>query len=203
MTWLDRFYEINRNMKRLSLGESIEPIAAQHHDEEHHVEKADPHYWVSPVCALKMASSLKDFIIELDPDNRVQYEKNFKILVERISEVDLRARELLSSKGKKSFMIYHPNLAYLARDYGLEEVAVEFEGKEPDPSRLIELIDRAKEEDLSVILVQKEYDTKNARAVADEVGASLVVIDPLAEDWYSSTNEIIDILKASFESDSN
>ena len=199
MTWLDRFYEMNKNMKRLSLGESIDPIESDHHEGENHVETADPHYWVSPLCAMKMAASMKDFIIELDPDNMEQYEKNFKILVERISEVDIRARELSSSGEKKSFMIYHPNLAYLARDYGLEEVSVEYDGKEPDPARLIALIDRAKKERLSVILVQREYDTKNARAVADEVGASVVVIDPLSEDWYSSTNEIIDILKGSFE----
>jgi len=96
-------------------------------------------------------------------------------------------------------MIYHPNLAYLARDYGLEEISVEFEGKEPDPSRLVGLIDRAKKDSLRVVLVQREYDTKNARVVADEVGARVIVIDPLSEDWYLSTNEIISILKDSFE----
>jgi zinc transport system substrate-binding protein len=100
-------------------------------------------------------------------------------------------------------MIYHPNLAYLARDYGLAEIAVENEGKEPTPSMLMELIDRARKDHLSLILVQREYDTKNARAVADESNARVVVIDPLSEDWYSSTSEIIRILKESFEGSIN
>ena len=69
---------------------------------------------------------------------------NYKVLIERIQETDSRAKELSSSGGIKAFMIYHPNLAYLARDYGLEEISVEFEGKEPDPSRLMGLIDRGK-----------------------------------------------------------
>ena len=43
-------------------------------------------------------------------------------------------------------MIFHPNLGYLARDYGLEEISVEYEGKEPPPSRMKELIDRARNE---------------------------------------------------------
>jgi zinc transport system substrate-binding protein len=198
MTWLDRFYEMNRKMKKLSLGDSIDPIKPVHHDEDHHFESADPHYWVSPLCAMKMASSVRDFLTELDPENREDYDKNFKILSKRIEEVDSAAKELSSPSGKRAFMIYHPNLGYLARDYGLEEISVENEGKEPDPSRLMKLIDRARTDSLRVILVQKEYDTKNARAVADEVNARVIVIDPLSEDWYSSTNEMIKILKESF-----
>ena len=95
-------------------------------------------------------------------------------------------------------MIYHPNLAYLARDYGLEEIAVESEGKEPSPARMKYLIDVARSENLKVILVQKEYDTKNARAIAGETRASMVIIDPLSEDWYSSVIDIINVLKESF-----
>ena len=68
-------------------------------------------------------------------------------------------------------MIYHPNLAYLARDYGLEEIPVEYEGKEPPPSRMKELIDLARKDKMKTIFVQKEYDTKNAKAIADEIGA--------------------------------
>jgi len=199
VTWLDRFYEMNRSMKKLDLGNVIDPIVPEHHDEGHHFETADPHYWVSPLCAMKMASSVKDFLTGLDPENRGEYEENYKVLMERIMETDSRAKELSSSGGKKAFMIYHPNLAYLARDYGLEEIAVEFEGKEPDPSRLIGLIERGNKDNLNVVLVQREYDTKNARVVADEIGARVIIIDPLSEDWYSSTNEIISILKDSFE----
>lgn len=198
MTWLDRFYEMNRNMKKLSLSDNIDPIASEDHHEGESIESADPHYWVSPKCAIKMAASVRDFLIELDQRNRKQYEKNFTTLAEKIMEVDSLARDLSSSGGKKIFMIYHPNLAYLSRDYGLEEIAVENKGKEPSPSRLRELIDLAREDNLRVILVQREYDTRNARAIADETGSKVIVIDPLSEDWYSSTTEIIRILKESF-----
>ena len=198
ITWLDRFYEINRNMKKLSLGEVIDPIAHQDHHEANHVEAADPHYWVSPVCAMKMAASVRDFIIGLDPENSILYNENYIKLTGRINEVDSMARKLSSGGMNRKFMIYHPNLGYLARDYGLEEIAVENEGKEPSPSRLRELIDIAKKESLKVILVQREYDTRNARAIADEAGGRVVVIDPLSEDWFASTSEIIKTLEESF-----
>jgi zinc transport system substrate-binding protein len=203
ITWLDRFYEMNRNMKRLSLGDGIDLIMSEHHHEGNHSEGADPHYWESPRCALKMAESVKDLLVELDPVNKEQYERNYNILVGKISELDTKARELADTGPKKAFMIYHPNLAYLARDYGFEEIAVENEGKEPTPARLAELIDRARKERLSCILVQREYDTKNAKAIADETGASVVIIDPLSEEWYASMLSIINTLKISFEKNMN
>jgi zinc transport system substrate-binding protein len=199
ITWLDRFFEVNKNMKRLSLGQSIDPIASDHHDSDGHVEAADPHYWVSPACAFRMALSVKNFLISLDPQHDSLFEQNYTRLYDKIRKVDSLARQLTSTGRPKVFMIYHPNLAYLARDYGLEEIPVEFEGKEPSPSRMRYLIDIARKDSLKTIMVQKEYDTKNARAIADETGAKVVIIDPLSENWVSSTSEIIDILRKEFE----
>jgi zinc transport system substrate-binding protein len=146
-----------------------------------------------------MAGSVKDFLNAIDPADSGYYNSNFEKLISKISTVDSLAKTLSVNGGKKAFMIYHPNLAYLARDYGLEEIAVENDGKEPSPSRLKELIDRAKRENLKIIMVQREYDTKNAKAVADEAGAEVVVIDPLSEDWFSSTVGIIETIKRNFE----
>jgi zinc transport system substrate-binding protein len=107
--------------------------------------------------------------------------------------------ELFSSCHNKSFMIFHPTLGYLARDYGLKEIAVENEGKEPTPSSLKELIDIGKAEKIRVIFVQREYDTKNARAIAAETGAILETIDPLSENWAASELQIIDALYKSLK----
>lgn len=194
MTWLDRFYETNPEMKKLNLGEKIDPIVSEHHHEGDHVEGADPHYWVSPRCALKMALGIKDFLGEINPSGIAQYESNYIELANRISELDTIASGLFSEYRGKSFMIYHPNLAYLARDYGLKEVSVESEGKEPSPSAMKDLIDVARKDGIRTILVQREYDTRNAKAIASETGAQLVIIDPLAEDWYASTSAIIEAL---------
>jgi len=202
MNWLDRFYEVNRTMKRLSLGDRIDPLTPEHHHEGGHIEGADPHYWVSPKCALIIASSVKEFLCELNPSQKQKYETNYQILVSKIQDTDKKARELFSDTKSRSFMIYHPNLAYLARDYGLKEIPVEFEGKEPSPSRMKELIDRARVDNLKIIFVQREYDTKNAKAIAGEIGAKIVLIDPLSENWQQSTIEIINALSESLHESS-
>jgi zinc transport system substrate-binding protein len=191
MNWLDRFYEINSTMKRLSLGDKIDPLGSGHNHEGGHVEAADPHFWVSPKCALIIASSVKDFLCGLNPLQKDKYETNYKELVLKIQDVDNRAEKFFTGLPNKVFMIYHPNLAYLARDYGLQEIPVEYEGKEPPPSRIRELIDMARKDKLKIIFVQREYDSKNAKAIAGEIGAMIKIIDPLSENWMKEIDYII------------
>jgi zinc transport system substrate-binding protein len=191
MTWLDRFYETNRTMKRLSLGDKIDPLVSGHQHEGEHVEGADPHYWVSPKCAMIMATSVFDFLCELNPLQKQKYEANYQTLLSEIKNIDEKAKEFFSTVKNRSFMIYHPNLGYLARDYGLEEISVEYEGKEPPPSRITSLIDRARKDGMKTIFVQREYDTKNARAIAGDIGGVIRIIDPLSEEWQKATMDII------------
>jgi zinc transport system substrate-binding protein len=198
VTWLDRFYETNRTMKKLSLSKGIDPLESGHKHEGEHVEGADPHYWVSPRCAMVMAGNVRDFLCKLKPEHKAKYDINYQKLASDISELDQKAKELFSGFNGRQFMIYHPNLGYLARDYGIVEVPVEFEGKEPPPSRIRLLIDLAREKGIRTIFVQKEYDTKNAKAIADEAGAKIKIIDPLSGDWLKATTDIIDAVHLSF-----
>jgi zinc transport system substrate-binding protein len=198
MTWLDRFYEMNKTMKRLSLGDKIDLITSSDKHEGGHSEGADPHYWVSPACAMVMAAEVKDLLCQINPSDSQRYQSNCDSLLIKIKATEARAKSLFAGFSGEPFMIYHPNLAYLARDYGLKEIAVEFEGKEPPPSRLKELIDFATENNLKTIFIQKEYDSKNAREIAREIGGQVVTIDPLSENWLKSTNDMIDALYYSF-----
>jgi zinc transport system substrate-binding protein len=203
MTWLDRFYEMNKTMKRASLGEKIDPINSTDKHEGGHSEGADPHYWVSPACAIIMAFEVRDLLCQLNPNNTEKYRLKCDTLITKIKETDAKAKSLFAGFTGESFMIYHPNLAYLARDYGLNEIAVEFEGKEPPPSRLKELIDVAASKNIKTIFVQREYDSKNAREIAREIGGHVAVIDPLSENWLKSTNDIIDALFNSLTESNN
>ncbi len=203
MNWLERFYETNSTMQKLSLGDNIDPIEGEHQHEGEHVEGADPHYWLSPVCASVMARDVRNFLTRLNPAESVKYETNYQTLLLKIQDLDNTAKKLFGEVSQKSIMIYHPNLAYLARDYGLTEISVEYEGKEPSPSRLRKLIDLARRDNLKTVFIQREYDTKNARAVADEIGAKLIIIDPLSADWLTSTTDIINALHKSMIENSN
>jgi zinc transport system substrate-binding protein len=196
MTWLDRFYAANSTMKKLSLGGSVDLIAAEH-NEGSHTEGADPHYWVSPRSAMSIAGSVRTLLAGLHPEKKGEYDARYKILADTIAALDSMAVKLFSGFRGRSFMIFHPALGYIARDYGLVQIAVENEGKEPTPSSMKKFIDIAGENGIKVIFIQKGFDTKNAGAIASETGAELVPFDPLSEDWPGSVREIINAIHTS------
>ncbi|MBO7523863.1 MAG: zinc ABC transporter substrate-binding protein, partial [Bacteroidales bacterium] len=82
----------------------------------------------------------------------------------------------------------------LAKDYGLTELAIEQDGKEPSPSELKHLIDEAKEDGITTVFIQKEFDKRYAQTISSDLEAEVVVIDPLSEDWINATREIIESL---------
>jgi len=92
-------------------------------------------------------------------------------------------------------MIFHPSLTYLAHDYGLDQIPVEKEGKEPSPSELKKLIDTGREKNIKAIFVQREFDKKNAELIGDEIGAETIVIDPLSSEWDKSIRYIVDNIR--------
>jgi len=179
-------------MKRLKFADSQNLIASDshRHNDITHYTGVDPHFWVSPLCARIIARDIKDFLVKNDPDREEIYNSNYMRLDSLILDTDSYIRSILSDSGKKSFMIFHPSLTYFARDYGLEQIAVETEGKEPSPSELKELIDKGREKNLKTIFVQREFDLKNARLIGKEIGAETVVIDPLSNEWVGSLKEI-------------
>ena len=80
-------------------------------------------------------------------------------------------------------MVYHPAWGYLARTYGVEQVPVEVEGKEPKPEQLKTLIEESRKQGIRVIFVQPQFSTKSAEILAKAIGGEVVFADNLREDW--------------------
>ncbi|MGM0464493.1 MAG: metal ABC transporter solute-binding protein, Zn/Mn family [Bacteroidota bacterium] len=192
LAWMDRMININSDVEVLELAASQDLIAADSHSHDgitHHTG-VDPHFWVSPLRARIIARDIRDFLSEKDPGRKDEYWKNHQQLDSVIMDTDAYLESLLDNTANKSFMIFHPSLSYLARDYGLEQIAVETEGKEPSPSDLKRLIDKGREKNIKAILVQREFDKRNADLIADEIAAETIIIDPLAYDWVSAVRTI-------------
>ena len=150
---------------------------------KHNEAGIDPHIWLSPKEAKIQAKHYLDAFINLDPKSSAFYTKNYTSFISDINKLDTTLlRELAPLKGHK-FMIYHPALTYLARDYGLKQISIEYAGKEPTAAYLFKLVDVAKKENIKVVFIQQQYDTKNAAAIAKEINARLIQFDHMAPDW--------------------
>jgi zinc transport system substrate-binding protein len=80
-------------------------------------------------------------------------------------------------------MVFHPAWGYFAREFGLKQMAIEVQGKEPSARELGEILDYARNNHVSTIFVQPQFSRRTAEIIAREIGARIAIADPLAADW--------------------
>lgn len=190
LAWMDKIQHNNPNMKIFDLSKGITPLIGTHiciheneKDHSHDITSVDPHYWSSPKEVKVMLHNMYNAFVELDPANQEFYKNNLDSLLNEVGEVDEEIQTIMKSNEKKAFLIYHPALTYFARDYGLKQLSIEEQGKEPTPNHLKSLIDSARTNNINVIFVQREFDTNNAAVIAGETKSMIIEIDPLNYNW--------------------
>mgnify|MGYP002617860860 CR=1 FL=1 len=151
----------------------------------------DPHIWLSPAHARTMATTVYEVLSEKYPEQKLQFEQNYQALLQKIDSIADRAKQVLDHKKDKIFLIYHPALTYFAADYGMEQISIEDEGKEPNPAHLKKIIDLALEKNIHMIFIQSQFDVNNAESVAKQIGGQIIQIDPLTENWTAEMNRLI------------
>jgi zinc transport system substrate-binding protein len=159
------------------------------HDHNHHGGK-DPHVWLSPPLVKKMAVTIKDALIEIDPEGRHVYEENLEVFHRKLDSLDAHIQATMEPlKGTRLF-VFHPAFGYFAEEYGLIQKPVETGGKEPSARDLAELVEEAREHKPGVIFVQPQYSRKSAETLARQIGCAVVPINPLPADYLGEMREM-------------
>lgn len=197
-------HRIARNEQIVNLSQGIELIAgtcshAHHNHSNHsncshdHAHGIDPHIWCSPKALGKMAENMYNAIARSMPDS-VNYDKNYTTLCIRLLELDEEVTELCRQSPRKTFFIYHPALTYLARDYGLTQVAIEHEGKEPSAKHLARIIEQARAEEVKHIFYQSEFPASAVEVICKDTNTNAVEINPLEEDIFANISKIATLI---------
>jgi zinc transport system substrate-binding protein len=143
----------------------------------------DPHIWTSPAPVRIAAANIARGLADYDPSHKEEYEKNLKKFLSEIDNLDQSIIKSLKGKSGWSFMIYHPAWGYFADEYNLIQLPIEEKGKAGNAAHIRAMIDLARQKGIRDILVQKGFDAKNALTVANELGGSVVEVDPLERNW--------------------
>lgn len=189
-----------------SVGMDLEAGSCNHgHDHGHdhgdcsHGEGFDPHVWMSPRYAEMMARTMLDVLAAKFPDQKATFEKNFRQFKSEIDSIDREARRIIPEKKNKIFLIYHPALTYFAKDYGMEQISIEDEGKEPNPTHIKEVIDTCRAKGIKIVFIQNQFDVANAKAIAKEIDGEVIAIDPLSPDWKTEMYSLLGIIEQKME----
>jgi zinc transport system substrate-binding protein len=177
----------NSDVLVVNTSASVSLLQEEHGDHGH----IDPHIWLSPVMAQNIASAIADGLAKSDPAHADQYLIRANYLIQELLEVDAEFRTVLTQKKVDTFLISHPSWGYTAREYGLLQVAINEDGKEPSPKTLKNLIDIAASKNLSVIIADPLENQNTAHVIAKEISAELVVVNPLAYDYIDNLRRFL------------
>jgi zinc transport system substrate-binding protein len=200
LAWLDKLVSVNPDVYMLDLSEGITliysgEVGAEHKDNHSGKTGADPHIWLSPQNVKIIAANICRALSELDSESREFYSKNLDIFTAGLDELDLKIRNGLIDKKNKKFIVYHPAWAYFAKDYGLVQVPVEEQGKEPTAREIASVIELAKENGIKVIFASPQFNPKNAEVIAAEIGGTVVFIDPLGPDYMQNMEIVLESME--------
>lgn len=171
----------------------IAPLFDTHSHGDHTHSVPDPHVWTSVPNCIVMARHMADALGAMYPADAAYFAHRADSVAAALGELDAALSSRLAD-ADKTFLVWHPSLSYFARDYGLKQIAVGHESKEVSVGQLASIIEQAKADSVKVLFFQKEFDSRQARNLCDEVGARIVEINPMAYDWQAELTRIVDEL---------
>ena len=207
--WMDKIIGANRRMLVVDSSSGIDLLEGHHHHEDggddgeadhHHgpsrrdlhpsILTADPHIWLSAKNAAIMAENICRGLVEVDPENADAFRENLAAFERELEDLDLELASTFRGTEGGKFIVLHPAWGYFARDYGLVQVAILEEDKEPGPRQLRTIVDLAREEGIETIYVDPNFNPKSGEIIAAEIDGRIVALDPVAPDYIENMRKV-------------
>jgi len=155
----------------------------EHDEHEEHKVVSDPHIWLNPNLVKIQVKNIAERLSKIDPENSKSYNENASQYIEKLELLDLQIREELSSCSKKDFITFHNAFSYFSDEYGLTQHTITkgvHDHSQPTAKSIEGIIDLAKKLDIKVIFTEDTSDIRISQVIADEIGADVLILSPIA-----------------------
>jgi zinc transport system substrate-binding protein len=198
--------KITQNNKKLLVVDTTEGlefiygVPHYHYKEDgtpvlHGADDPDPHVWLGPNQVRTQIKIVTETLIEIDPLNKDYYLNNYNKFDNQIAEMDKSFKEKLAPLNGKNILAFHPAFAYFTNTYGITQLTIELDGKEPSPKHLEGMIDRALRDGTKIIFTQPEFPVRSADVIARAIGGGVVTLNPLDPNWLELMYKITDSME--------
>ena len=198
-SWMARMQSVNPAMRIVDVRDGIRLLDHHNHKASGVADSKDPHVWTSPERVKQIATTVRDTLARVDPTHRSSYEYNYEQLIIQLEQVDETIKNLLSTRLDKAFLVYHPAWGYFAESYGLTQVAIEHEGKQPGARSLARLMIHVRQSGIHLLVAQPQYSLHISQKIADSTHLKIVIIDPLAADFLAQLVMLARSLSEAFQ----
>ncbi len=166
-----------------------------HHHHVHDHDSIDPHSWTSPNTVIEQIEIIQDALTELRPEAEYLFEERGKRLISRLRDLDAEFKKVTENKQGRKLLVYHPAWGHFCEAYGLEQVAVEKEGKPMGAKDFARLLESFDDHTIPVLLVQPQINDRLSEQVAKQFALTVVKMDPLAYDYFETMDQLMAVLR--------
>lgn len=163
------------------------------HCKHNHNHGIDPHIWTSPEELRIIARNAHNAIMRNYPDS-TKYNEAYQKLDMELSQLSDWCRDKIESSTTQAFVIYHPALTYFARNYNIEQIAIENQGKEPSAKHMAEIIELSRKKDIKYLLYQVEFPRSMVEVIAQDMNIEPIEINPLDRNPVRFIKNVTDII---------
>jgi len=180
----------NPNLSVADLRDGIEMIEEHLGCKSCGMDHFDRHIWLSPKLAQKQAELIEKVLGDHFPDQKRIFHENCRALCKELNELDQEIRDILKNVEKRTVLVSHPAFAYFCKDFDLVQLSVEYEGKDPRPKHLEEILGRAVTQSAEVALALPQYNNKGAQLIAEKLHKPVRYIDPYSADYFETMRKL-------------
>jgi len=153
------------------------------HDHHHHARghgARNPHIWLDPLRAAEQVATIRDGLIEADPDCAATYRRNAATTIARLQALNHEIASPLKPYRGKTFVAFHDVAPYFAERYGLRAVfVVDVPEISPSPADLQRVIKTVRSSQLKAVLSEPQQGQRSFNALAQDLGVKISLFDPL------------------------
>lgn len=190
LTWKDRIISNAPGIKWIEVSDGVALLQGGHEG-----ESADPHFWLSPRQAAVMSRNVAAALKSVIPSSAASVDSALTALLSDVAAADSALAEVAHERVGETFVVYHPALAYVARDYGLRQLCLGSESAAPSPRQLADLADSARRSAARVFFFQPGVTPDRLENLAHEMNTTLVPLQPEDADWPATMRTITSALR--------
>ena len=194
-----RIVDVSGGIRRRHFDDGHGSCDGHGHDHDHHGEDAlDPHVWLSPENAAKIAENIAGALCGLDPENSAVYKENLRKFTSELAAVNDDLHKRLAPYAKRTILVYHPAFGYFTDLFDLKQHPLEINGREMTAVQLAAVIKKAKEENIRLVFVQPQFNPRTAQELASRIDGEALPLDPLAYDLVNNFKKMGDAISRGF-----
>jgi zinc transport system substrate-binding protein len=191
--WLPRVMTVNPDLLVIALYDELQIEPALQTGGQGDAD--DPHVWTDPRLMLALSEMVRDTLIGAQPSDTAGFHRRQQALALQLEALDRQLASRFARLARKTFLVHHPAWGFFARRYGLTQLAIEREGKEPGPRALAELATQVRRLGITTLFVEPQASDHLAHGLADTLGLRIVPLDPLAADYPANLRHVADLIE--------